>query len=70
MALEVEVTYEDGVLKPDKPLPLGEGQRLKVTVHEETSRSRASYGLIGWTGAAEVLRKIAEDDRFSVAESP
>jgi predicted DNA-binding antitoxin AbrB/MazE fold protein len=70
MSLEVEVIYEDGVLKPGKPLPLHEGQRVKVTVHEATSRIRASYGLIGWTGAAEVLRRIAEDDRFSVMESP
>jgi predicted DNA-binding antitoxin AbrB/MazE fold protein len=70
MSLEVEATYEDGVLKPDKRLPLEEHQRVKVTVHEETSRIRASYGLIGWTGAPEVLRRIAEDDEFGQLEAP
>lgn len=62
MSLEVEATYENGMLKPDRPLPLDEHQRVKVTVHERTSRIRASLGLIGWTGDPEVLRKIALDD--------
>jgi predicted DNA-binding antitoxin AbrB/MazE fold protein len=70
MSLEVEATYENGVLKPDEPLPLKERQRVRVTVHAETSRIRRSYGLIGWTGDPEILRKIAEDDEFGVLESP
>jgi predicted DNA-binding antitoxin AbrB/MazE fold protein len=70
MSLEVQATYENGVLKPDEPLPLEERQRVKVTVHEETSRIRRSYGLIGWTGDPEILRKMAEDDEFGLLESP
>jgi predicted DNA-binding antitoxin AbrB/MazE fold protein len=70
MSLEVGATYENGVLRPDHRLPLDERQRVKVTVHEETSRIERSYGLMGWTGDAEVLRKIAEDDQISVLESP
>jgi predicted DNA-binding antitoxin AbrB/MazE fold protein len=70
MSLEIDATYENGVLKPDAALPLQERQRVKVTVHEETSRIRRSYGLMGWTGDPEILRKIAEDDEFSVLESP
>ena len=31
---------------------------------------RRSYGLLGWTGDPEILRKIAEDDEFGVLESP
>jgi predicted DNA-binding antitoxin AbrB/MazE fold protein len=70
MAMEVEATYENGVLRPDHDLPLSEHQRVKVTVQEETSRSQRSYGLLGWTGDPDVLRKIAEDDEFGVLESP
>jgi predicted DNA-binding antitoxin AbrB/MazE fold protein len=70
MGLEIEATYENGVLMPDHPLPLSEHQRVKVTVQEETSHSQRSYGLMGWTGDPEVVRKIAEDDRFGTLESP
>jgi predicted DNA-binding antitoxin AbrB/MazE fold protein len=70
MSLEIEATYQDGTLKPDAPLPLQEQQRVKVTVHDESSRIRRSYGLMGWTGDPEILRSIAEDDEFSVLESP
>ena len=70
MSLEVEATYENGVLKLDKPLSLGEHERVIVSVKPKVSRVQQSYGLIGWTGATEVLRKIAEDDEFGVLDSP
>ena len=69
MSLEIDATYENGVLKPDLPLPLKDRQRVKVTVHEEMSRIRRSYGMMGWTGDPQILRKIAEDDEFSGLES-
>lgn len=68
--IEVEATYEDGVLKLDDPLPLKEHERVTVRVEPRTSRIDENYGLIGWTGGIEVLRKVAEEDEFSVAESP
>jgi len=70
MSLEVNATYDNGVLKPDLPLPLKDRQRVKLTVYEETSRIRRSYGMMGWTGDPEILRKIAEDDEFSGLQSP
>jgi predicted DNA-binding antitoxin AbrB/MazE fold protein len=70
MALEVEATYENGVIKLDEPLPFKEKERIVVTVKAKTSRVDESYGLIGWTGDPEILRKIAEDDEFGVLESP
>ena len=69
MALEVAATYTNGILKLDEPLPLKENERLIIRVIGRTSRVDDSYGLIGWTGDLEVLRKIAEDDEFSVEES-
>ncbi len=70
MSLEVEATYENGVLKLDRPLPFKEKERIVVTVKAKTSIVDESYGLIGWTGDPEILRKIAEDDEFGVLESP
>jgi hypothetical protein len=45
---------------------LNEHQRVTLTVWEETSHSQRSYGLLGWTGDPEVVRKIAEGDQFGV----
>ena len=70
MALEVEATYENGVIKLDEPLPFKEKERIVVTVKAKISRVDETYGLIGWTGDPEILRKIAEDDDFGVLESP
>jgi len=69
MLLDVEATYEDGVLKPDRPLPLAEHQRLVVRILSRPSVAEQSYGLIGWTGDPEVVRRIAEDDESGVLES-
>jgi predicted DNA-binding antitoxin AbrB/MazE fold protein len=70
MSLEVEATYENGVLKLDQPLPFKDHERILITVKSKTSRVDETYGLIGWTGDPEILRKIAEDDEFGVLESP
>ena len=68
--IEVDATYENGMLKLDQPLPLGEQQRVRVTVHVGPSRVQQSYGLIGWKGDPAVLRRIAEDPEFGIEESP
>jgi predicted DNA-binding antitoxin AbrB/MazE fold protein len=70
MPLEVGATYENGVLKLDKLLPLKEHERVTVCVMPHTSRMRQRAGSIKWTGDPETLRKIAEDPEFSVLESP
>ncbi len=46
MPLEIEATYENGVLKLDRPLPLQEQERVRVTIHPKTSRARMSHGLV------------------------
>jgi predicted DNA-binding antitoxin AbrB/MazE fold protein len=70
MSLRIEATYENGILKPDGPLPLAERERVIVSVETKSSRAQQSYGLIGWTGDPQVLRQIAEDDEFSNLEAP
>ena len=40
MTITVEATYENGVLKPARPLPLKEQEKVRVTVVRETSLAR------------------------------
>ncbi len=58
MPLEVQATYEDGVLKPDSPLPLDEHERVTVSVKPQTSRIRESAGLLKWTGDPKALEYL------------
>jgi predicted DNA-binding antitoxin AbrB/MazE fold protein len=73
MAITVEATYENGVFKPVQSLPfIPEGAHVWVTLHiaAEEDRVRKSYGLLGWTGDAETVRRVALDPEFDVLESP
>jgi predicted DNA-binding antitoxin AbrB/MazE fold protein len=58
MPLEVEATYENGVLKLDEPLPLEEHERIVVTVKPKVSRIRQSAGLLRWTGEPQALEYL------------
>jgi predicted DNA-binding antitoxin AbrB/MazE fold protein len=68
--LLVEATYEGGVLKLDQPLPLGEHQRVQVSIVSTVSRARATAGMFGWKGDSKTLERIALDPEFGVEESP
>jgi predicted DNA-binding antitoxin AbrB/MazE fold protein len=70
MAISVEATYENGVLKPNVPLTLSEGQRVRIVVHTEPSRAQRSYGLLQWKGDPKELERIAEDPDFGILGSP
>lgn len=70
MSIEVEAIYEGGVLRPERPLPLEERQRVKVVVNDVPSIARSSYGIIGWQGDPEDVRRVALDPEYGVAESP
>ncbi len=70
MNLEVEATYEDGVLKPDRALPLQEHERVTVSIAPRPSRIRRMAGFLKWHGDPEVLRRIAEDPDIGDVESP
>lgn len=62
MAMEVQATYENGVLRPDKPLPLKEHERVTVGIKPETSRIRQSAGLIKWSGGPKALEYLLGPD--------
>lgn len=58
MTITVEATYENGVLKPDQPLPLKEHVKVRVTVESEGTLAQETYGLIGWKGDHETLERL------------
>jgi predicted DNA-binding antitoxin AbrB/MazE fold protein len=47
MSITVEATYENGVLKPAKPLPLKEHDKVQITVHVRTDPIVQAYGILG-----------------------
>ncbi len=68
MPMEAEATYENGVLKLDKPLPLREHERVIVTIQPLVGRIRLSAGLIPWRGEAEALEHLIGPDNQPWAE--
>ena len=69
MSMEVEATYEGGVLRLDKPLPLDDRERVIVTVKPREGHIRRSAGLIPWTGEAKALEHLLGPDNLPWDES-
>ena len=69
MNLTVEAVYEDGVLKPVEALPLKEREIVEISIRTQPLNLAQAYGIIGWKGDAETLRRIAEEPEFSILES-
>lgn len=65
----VEATYEDGKLVVDGQLPLRDRERVKVTIEPKGSWVDRTYGMLGWTGDPEILRKAALDAELDPLES-
>jgi predicted DNA-binding antitoxin AbrB/MazE fold protein len=70
MPLTIEAVYENGVLKPAQPLPLKEQEKVRLTIEPQLSWAERTAGMLPWTGDPEILRRIAEDDEFSILGSP
>ena len=70
MAIVVEATYENGVLKPERPLPLGEHQKVRVIVESEASPIVEAYGVVGWKGDHATLERFALDPELDPQEGP
>jgi predicted DNA-binding antitoxin AbrB/MazE fold protein len=69
MAITIEATYENGVLKPSQPLPLKEHEKVEVTITSKGSWVEETAGIIGWTGSHEELRHFALDPELDPEES-
>ena len=70
MAIVVEATYENGVLRLAKPLPLAEHQKVQITIGTDTSPLLQAYGIMGWTGSAELADHFARDPELDPLEGP
>lgn len=70
MTITVEAVYENGTLRLDRPLPLKESERVKITLEAEGDWVEETYGILGWTGDAETVRRVARDSEFGIEECP
>lgn len=70
VSITFEAVYENTVLKPEKPLPLKEQEKVRVTVHTSLSVARQTAGMIPWKGDLEPLERLARDPEFGILESP
>jgi predicted DNA-binding antitoxin AbrB/MazE fold protein len=68
--MTIEATYENGVLKPATPLPLGEHEKVTVTIQSRPSLAQQTAGMVPWTGDVETLDRIIRDPEFGILESP
>jgi predicted DNA-binding antitoxin AbrB/MazE fold protein len=56
--MEIEAVYEHGTLKLARPLPLPEGQKVRLTSQVTGGPVERLYGMIPWAG------DLAEFDRW------
>ena len=70
MPLTVEAIYEDGVLKPARPLPFTEHQRVRITIEPAASWVERTYGICGWKGSVEEADRLATDPELDYPPPP
>lgn len=76
MLHSVDAIYANGVLKPDRPLPLKDHEKVRVTVEcilgtpAALDAVRQTYGIVPWSGDGETLERLALDPEFDILESP
>ena len=70
MTLTVEAIYDNGVLKPVEPLPLQEHERVLVRIQTGETPLLRAYGILGWTGSAELADYFALDPELDHPPPP
>lgn len=65
MSLEVEATYQNGVLKPAQELPLQEGQKVTLTIQPVVSAAKRFCGSLRWTRDPSELHGFLNDPEES-----
>jgi predicted DNA-binding antitoxin AbrB/MazE fold protein len=68
MSLEFAATYENGVLKPDQPLPLKDHERIVVTIRPVVPRVVESYGMIPSPADLDALEFLARSPENDLGE--
>jgi predicted DNA-binding antitoxin AbrB/MazE fold protein len=59
MAITVDAIVENGLLRPIQPLLLKENERVRITIQPKENWVQESYGLCGWKGNPDELRRLA-----------
>ena len=67
MALEIEAIYEQGALKLPHLLPLQEGQKVRITIHETGGAVDRLYGMLPWKGSPADLEQLLGPDNHPAA---
>jgi predicted DNA-binding antitoxin AbrB/MazE fold protein len=70
MAITIDATYENGMLKPAQPLPFSEHEKVRITIEAGQTWTDRTAGMLKWTGDNEDLHLIAEDDEFGILGLP
>ncbi len=70
MAITVEAVYENGVLKPVKPLPLREHETVEVTVVTKRNWVEETAGIMGFQGTHEAAEYFAMDPELAFPPPP
>jgi predicted DNA-binding antitoxin AbrB/MazE fold protein len=69
MAITIEAVYEDGVLKPNRPLPLQEHEKVQVTVHTASNWVQETAGMIPCTDP-KLIERAAMDPELEYPPPP
>ena len=64
-AVVIGATYQNGVLRPDCPLPLKDNERVRITVESASGWAERTYGIVRSAADAETLKKFAMDPELS-----
>jgi predicted DNA-binding antitoxin AbrB/MazE fold protein len=70
MKLTVQATYENGVLKPDQPLPFRDQERVQLTVETKKTWVEETHGIMGFKGTAEEADYFALDPELDYPPPP
>ncbi len=62
MRKTIDAVYENGVIKPVKPLSLSEAQKLRVTIDTAESIALTTTALI--KSDATLVLRVAENDEY------
>jgi predicted DNA-binding antitoxin AbrB/MazE fold protein len=68
MTFTVEATYENGVLRLAKPIPLKESQQVRLTVQTQPTNIVQTYGILEWKGDAATVEQFALDPELDPQE--
>ena len=61
MTIDVDAVYEDGVLKPERPLALKDKAKVHVTIEAKAEETPASDDPTGWKTIDRLIGCIEDD---------